>query len=286
MPAQGDWVYSCPQCDHKQSDLQSLDLELSTEERLHDLKAHEKLLPGRVDTLTKIFDQMRALGWQGTAAHPALDVGCASGFLLEPAREMGVHMVGVEADDIAVEAGRAKGREIIQGFFPQALEGSKYDAPGQISAILFLDVIGHFPTLDPSIRAVSRLLSENGMMVIKTPISSGFLYHTARLLSRLGWSAPWQRVWQLGFGAPQIHVFSDSSARELARRHGLDLVHAGRLPAWSFKGLYARIHDNGRHSHIFSAAVWCALSCYILLSRLLPSDSGLYIFQKSKSPAS
>jgi SAM-dependent methyltransferase len=98
-----------------------------------------------------------------------LDVGCATGYFLEAAREEGLEPYGVEISEFGAEESRARigaGR-VFQG----ELEYAHFDGmPDQgFDAVFMSDLIEHVRDPRSTLNAARRQLKERGLLVVTTP---------------------------------------------------------------------------------------------------------------------
>lgn len=118
-------------------------------------------------------------GWEEPSrkAGAFLDIGCATGRLLEHMRDRGWRVQGVEICAASARYGREKrGVQIFTG----PLENADFP-PGTYSLIHFSHLIEHVPDPRDLLNRVSMLLSPGGSAIIVTPNRKGF---QARLLGR------------------------------------------------------------------------------------------------------
>ena len=98
---------------------------------------------------------------------PVLDIGCGRGELLDLLTEAGVQASGVDVDAGMVEHARAKGHDVALG---DAVAHLRTLAPGQLGAVVSLEVIEHLPyaeLLELLTLARSRL-REDGVLLLET----------------------------------------------------------------------------------------------------------------------
>nr|NLI51563.1 class I SAM-dependent methyltransferase [Propionibacterium sp.] len=101
-------------------------------------------------------------------ARTVLDVGCASGGFARTLRGVlgeGVRIVGVEAVPAAARRARAELDDVIEGFFPTALEGrvERYDL------ICFNDVLEHMVDPWDALALAHQWLSPSGTVLASIP---------------------------------------------------------------------------------------------------------------------
>jgi 2-polyprenyl-3-methyl-5-hydroxy-6-metoxy-1,4-benzoquinol methylase len=186
-------------------------------------------------------------------AETLLDVGCSSGLFLEIARAAGLRAVGLEPDASLADRARARGCEVITGFFPhaEALAGKEFDA------ITFNDSLEHIPELRETLQGIKKHLEKAGLAVVSVPDSDGIIFKASLLLYRLGVSAPFDRIWQKGFASPHVHYFNRANLQALFESNGFVLRSVVSQPFYTIRGLWKRI--SCKSPFIVSVAAWAAL---------------------------
>jgi SAM-dependent methyltransferase len=100
------------------------------------------------------------------AEYPAkniLEVGCGGCVLLERLKDLGKQVIGVDPSPFASEAGRRKGIEVIQEFFPPR---SLHFRPDLIFQV---DVLEHIEDPLSFLLAQAECLNEDGLIVVNVP---------------------------------------------------------------------------------------------------------------------
>ncbi len=147
-----------------------------------------------------------------------LDVGAASGILVEVAQARGYAAVGVEPSQWLQARARERGLPVLLGSFPHP------DITGTFDVVTLVDVIEHVSDPVALLRAAGAALSANGVGVVTTP-DVGSL--AARVLGRKWWH---YRVAHIGY-------FDRRSLGFALERAGLRPV-AWRRPSWFFRLSY------------------------------------------------
>jgi SAM-dependent methyltransferase len=159
-------------------------------------------------TLARVlFEQVRKLS--RSHGGKLLDVGCATGKILQVACDNGWDAIGVEISAWAADIARQKGFEVHMGTLEEA-----HLVEGSLDVVTMYDVIEHIPDPRRSLQEIRRLLGPGGALVLQTPNANGF---GARLLYRS----------KSMIVQPNAHLilFSPSGLREMLEREGFQVVH-------------------------------------------------------------
>jgi 2-polyprenyl-3-methyl-5-hydroxy-6-metoxy-1,4-benzoquinol methylase len=162
-----------------------------------------------------------------TAALPPgrrfLDVGCATGRLLEAMRERGWGVQGVDlCPESAAYAGRERGVQVFTG----TLEQARF-AAGSFQAVHFSHLIEHVPSPGGFLDEVRRVVDPRGWVVVTTPNVDGL---QARLF---------RGRWRSAI-ADHLTLFSQATLRRLLEQRGFQVLAVqtwgglarGAAPAW------------------------------------------------------
>lgn len=93
-----------------------------------------------------------------------LDLGCASGFMLEAAQERGWEVYGVELSHAAETAQKRFGSAVTQG----RLEDARFP-DGHFDAVTMFDFIEHLENAKQILAEVRRVLRDDGVLALSTP---------------------------------------------------------------------------------------------------------------------
>lgn len=198
-----------------------------------------------------------------------LDVGCSTGQLLVMSRAVGNKTIGVEPETLFAKEAKSQGLDIFESFSEIP---SSYRT--QIDLITFMDVLGHIPNAREALIKSKEFLSDDGCLLIKTPIADGFFFKLAKFLCLARLNVFWHRIWQTQFSSPQIHYFTANGLIAIANSLQMDIT-LKKLPAMQLEGLFERIRPS------FPTNRWGHLGTYILLLvcypviTLLPKDSAI-----------
>jgi len=171
--------------------------------------------------LIDAFDAMVAP--RGATAPTLLEVGCASGAVLEAAQRRGWEVAGVEYSADAAEEARAHGVPVTVGGLAEArLPADRYD-------VVFLgDVLEHVPDPLATLREVHRVLAPTGHLALRGPMAT---HSWAR---RLGMSWMDSRGQVLTLAEPPYHLweFEPHTLTALVRKAGFAIAtfHQSKTP--------------------------------------------------------
>ena len=136
-----------------------------------------------------------------------LDIGCASGSMIQSLLEQGFTEVeGLEPSPLAAEQARAKGLSVSEGSMWSLNEGT-----GHWDLILLTAVLEHLRDLDEAMSIFNSLLSANGQIFLQLPDASRFPDAI---------DAPFQE-----FSLEHINYFGPLGLQALMAKHGFRLVH-------------------------------------------------------------
>lgn len=210
-------------------------------------------------------------------ANRLLDVGAAHGWFLEQASRR-FTALGIEPDEAVGSKTAQRGLPIRAGYFPQVLEpGEKFDA------IVFNDVIEHIPDIETALDACYKHLDADGVLVLNLPNSRGMFYVLSKILARVGWSEPFERMWQKGFPSPHVHFFKSANLATLAKTHGFEILKQLELPSIRRKGLLERMRFSKSASSLTVYLQYLGALAMIPFTRIFPSDVIVCLYRKCKS---
>jgi 2-polyprenyl-3-methyl-5-hydroxy-6-metoxy-1,4-benzoquinol methylase len=148
-----------------------------------------------------------------------LDVGAASGILLEQAGKLGFDGEGVEPSRSLAKSAQDAGFKVHLGIFPHpAIKGS-YDV------ITLIDVIEHVPNPIQLLKDIAAHLKPDGVGVLTTPDVQSLV---ARILGPRWWH----------FRVAHIGYFSRETMKRALAAAGLEILEMSS-PAWYFTYEYA-----------------------------------------------
>lgn len=265
------WHATCPACNYESAAL-SVAINAHSGPAVDEAEREAGLKALRLENFRTIVAWARR---HVSASRPRLlDVGSAHGWFLETAREQ-FDVLGVEPDSVVGGRAAARGLPVRSGFFPDVLkEGEHFDV------IVFNDVIEHIPDIRGALAACHARLNDGGILILNLPNSRGFFYRLSKLIARLGWRGPFDRLWQKDLPSPHVHYFNPSNLQQLVVGQGFELAEAAELPALRAKGLLERLRCAGNVPTLSLYTQYIAIMCAIPVLRMFPSDIIVGVFKK------
>lgn len=205
-------VDRCELCGFKQvTDIGSvLEFYESLEDAAYDEGREQRALQAR-----KLLEAVRKHKDGGSL----LDIGAASGILLEQAVRLGFNTEGVEPSASLATRARAAGLNVHRGVFPHEAIKGRYDV------ITLVDVIEHVQDPVGLLREVASHLKDDGTGLLTTPDVQSL---AARLLGPRWWH----------FRVAHISYFELATIKRALAVAGLEIVEVSR-PPWYFTCEYA-----------------------------------------------
>jgi len=139
-----------------------------------------------------------------------LDIGCGVGIFMDIMKEMGWDVYGQDISSFAIEFCKNKGYSVCKNL-------SEINADGTFDVITMFDVIAHIPNPLHYLEKTHKLLKKNGILIIKTPYHSNFLFKTAKFLTFTGRSRSLLHI------PAQIYHFNSFSLKKTIERENFTL---------------------------------------------------------------
>jgi 2-polyprenyl-3-methyl-5-hydroxy-6-metoxy-1,4-benzoquinol methylase len=191
---------------------------------------------GRKRAFRKILKQMMKLGGPHDVPPRLLDVGAATGLLLQEAEQLGWRASGVEPSIWAAEVAKdTYGLDVHCG----TLEDSPF-ASGEFDFVTAVDVIEHVADPRGLLEAIGQKLKSDGIVCVVTPDFDSFV---AKFLKQ-----NWWHVRQA-----HIYYFTEKSLERLLDETGYRIIKKKRY-AWTFSVDYWASRFENFSPPIFSFA--------------------------------
>jgi len=205
------------------------------------------------ENITKTFLKRLAMIEKHVKKGRLLDVGCATGFFLNSARENGWSVEGVEVSDFAADFARKKfDLQIYVGDIEKInLPKNRYDL------ITMWDVIEHIVNPIKVLKHLRASLTDNGILVMTTPDEGSI---PARIT---------KHKW-VGYKLSDEHLayFSKKTMINLLEQTGFSMINSHQVGKYVHFSLFA--NRVGMYSKL-------AGTILNLFGKLLPQNSSLYI---------
>ncbi len=261
MEVRTDWLNRCPACGFLKSNLTpGAGADVGGVEALR--RANFKRLLDRVERIRRVKGAQ------------ILEIGCSTGLFLEAAAAHGADIEAIEPDRNAGETARGKGFSVVDGFFPESADATKF-----YDIIIFNDVFEHLPDPVGALQATEALLLSGGLAIFNLPSASGFLYRIADLMSRYGMLGILERLWQRGQASPHLTYFTPENLERFIRRYS-SLVTIDQFPLMTMmrRGLLERVFstETGVHAYV----LFIGLYAMTFVQQVLPADIQVLIVRK------
>jgi 2-polyprenyl-3-methyl-5-hydroxy-6-metoxy-1,4-benzoquinol methylase len=202
-------IYQCPQCTHRFSELKPNVSEPYAPEYFEETHSNYFSHPN-----LWLYDLIARLIEREPEPRSLIDVGCGTGSLLQflKARVQSVELTGI---DVAAPP-LPPGIEFIQG------DVVSLELHRQFSIVVTLAAIEHIADCRGFARRLKSLAKPGALVVVMTLNEDSTLYAAARLLHKLGFQLPFNRL----YSSHHIHHFSEASLRALLVSEGLSVEKA------------------------------------------------------------
>ncbi len=162
-----------------------------------------------------------------------LDIGCATGFLLDEARSRGLEVHGIELSKWAVKYAKER---LNLNVFKGTLSKAKFPST-HFDVIVMADLLEHLPQPKETLLEVRRILKDDGILYISTPDISSFL---SQFLEAQWW----------GINAYHLFYFSKKTLNDLLYTTGFKTIkYASHFRAFSIIYWAERIRPYSKWLH-------------------------------------
>lgn len=168
-------------------------------------------------TIKPLVEHFRSYAkWMIEKLKPTLIVefGCNDGVLLAPLKELGVRAVGVDVSKNITEAARAKGLNVLTGFFDAEMARRIRDEHGLADVVTGSNAFAHNDAPERLLEAAKIVLRDSGHLCLE------FMY-AGDLLEQLQWDTLYHE---------HLTFYSLATISTLLERYGFHVVDAERLP--------------------------------------------------------
>jgi methylation protein EvaC len=143
-----------------------------------------------------------------------VEIGSNDGIMLKTVAEAGVRHLGVDPSDRVSESAATHGVKVLVDFFDEDTAAAIREEHGPADLIFSSNTTSHITSLGSVLRGVETLFSTDGILVLED-----------RYLGDIVEQTIFDQIYDEHF-----YLFAVRSVRELAARHGLELVNVEHLP--------------------------------------------------------
>ncbi|WP_426670393.1 class I SAM-dependent methyltransferase [Mucilaginibacter sp. McL0603] len=263
-------VYKCDSCGLLNSDAQfehSFQSDLESDSR--DIGLRQLRLKNS-DTIIKELQRQKGGNLSG------LEIGSGNGWWLETCKKNNIDCIGIEPERIYENYHKANNLNIIYGFYPDVSPKKEtgYDF------IIFNDVFEHIEDINGLVENLKKDLSDNGILIINLPMSTGFFYKMAIKMHKLGFSSSLTRMWQFNFHSPHMNYFNEPNMKLLLTKHGFSATDVLKLETLDFSSVKERIMADKQMNRL---KAWFMTTAITLMKPFITSsepDTKAFFFKK------
>lgn len=258
------WHLVCPACSYEAATLTPNINNAQVHSALDEKKRAFALKPIRQRNFQHLLGVLQDAGLPVGAR--VLEVGSGYGWFLEVVQDK-YDVQGLEPDAIVWATSHAQRHPVRCGYFPVALQADE-----RFDAVVFNDVFEHIPDIRQVLRDCSQHLKPGGVLLINLPSSRGFFYKFSKMLRRLGYAQPFERMWQKDMPSPHLHYFDLRNLDGLLERNHFRVHAEGVLPSVTLKGLFQRVAWSGDQVGPIQYLQYFGVACLVPFLRWAPSD--------------
>jgi SAM-dependent methyltransferase len=168
-------------------------------------------------TIKPLVDHFRSYAqWLEERLHPrkVVEFGCNDGVLLAPLGERGMQAVGVDVSGNITSLARAKGLDVVTGYFNVETARQIAARIGQVDVVTGSNAFAHNDEPELILQAAREVLSDSGHLCLE------FMY-AGDLLEQVQWDTLYHE---------HLTFYSLSALRILLKRYGFYVTDAERVP--------------------------------------------------------
>ena len=142
------------------------------------------------------------------------EVGCATGFFMDLARQRGWETEGIDISEYAIKKALAKGLVATAAVLESYQSAKKFDV------VVMHDLIEHVKDPVDVINRSKSLLAENGLLLFTTP-DAGSL-----------WARIWNKHWHAFVPPQHLFYFSAKNLGSILEKNGFKVIHTAHHGKW------------------------------------------------------
>ena len=171
-----------------------------------DKEVTKKTYVSYLDVLDKYIDKQAGISM--------FEVGCATGFFMDLARQKGWQTEGIDISEYAVKKAREKGLVATVAVLESYQSIKKFDV------VAMQDLIEHVKDPVDVIGRAGNLLTENGLLLITTP-DAGSL-----------WARVWKKNWHAFVPPQHLFYFSAKNLTSILEKNGFQVIYVAHHGKW------------------------------------------------------
>lgn len=198
-----------------------------------DKEVTKKTYLNYLDALSKFIDKQTGISM--------FEVGCATGFFMDLARQKGWQTEGIDISEYAVKKAQEKGLNATVGL-PEFYQTEK-----KFDVVVMQDLIEHVKDPVDIVNRAKNLLADNGLLLITTP-DAGSL-----------WARVWKKKWHAFVPPQHLFYFSIKNLSSILKQNGFQVIHVAHDGKWFAIPYIIRLLYSWTGFNIFSKlAEWSA----------------------------
>lgn len=206
-------IKECKKCGHRFTQSQNVNNHLESvysDSYFYEGKAGYPNYLNEKELLQKAGRKYAAIISKYTEVGKVIDIGCAAGFILKGFEDKGWQCSGIEPNESMASYGRNQLKlNIITGGIESFQPVEKYDL------VTLIEVIGAFYDLDKAMVNISKLLNQNGLVLVESMDMNSIV---ARMFGK---------SWHEYCPPSVLHWFSDKTLNQLFNFYGFELISKG-----------------------------------------------------------
>jgi 2-polyprenyl-3-methyl-5-hydroxy-6-metoxy-1,4-benzoquinol methylase len=267
-------IYKCDNCGLFNSDAQ---FEHSFQSDLESVSRDIGLQQLRLKNFDIILKELLKLESNKGSKISGMEIGSGNGWWLETCKKNNIDCIGIEPERIYENYHKENKLDIIYGFYPDVSPKKEkgYDF------IIFNDVFEHIEDINGLIENLKKDLSNDGILIINLPMSTGFFYKMAVRMHNIGLSGSLTRMWQFNFHSPHMNYFNEHNMKLLLSKHGFSTIEVLKLDSLDFTSVKERILADRQMNKLKALFMTTTITLIKPIIMASEPDSKAFFFKKS-----
>lgn len=173
------------------------------------------------------------------------EVGCATGFFMKLAEDVGWKAEGIDISDYAVK------KAVSRGLVASTATLELYRPSQHFGAVVMQDVIEHVKDPVDMVRRAANLIEQNGLLAVTTPDASSL------------WARVWGKHWHAFVPPQHLFYFTGKNLTSILEKNGFKVVYLAHHGKWFTLPYIVRLLYSWTGLKVFSKlAEWTARSVF------------------------